>query len=274
LNAAIRPDILFPAYLSGFNLIESFYLAMPFLSWQTVVIGDPLCAPFRSHALTAQEIDRGIDATTETPFFLSERRVQALTAAGTKPQAAKLLLKAEMRLARQDRPGARQALEEATAIDDNAISGHFLLGTLYEQDSQWEAAIDRYRRVIARTPNAPAALNNLAYLLAVRRNAPAEGLPVARRAYEAGKGSAAVSDTLGWIYHLLGNDAEAEPLVTAAGAASSNPETSLHAAVVLRAVGKTRAAVQALERALALDKRLDQREDVQQLQLELGLRAR
>ena len=48
LNATIRPDILFPAYTSGFNLAEAFYLAMPFVSWQTVVIGDPLCAPFRS----------------------------------------------------------------------------------------------------------------------------------------------------------------------------------------------------------------------------------
>ena len=28
-------------------LAESFYLAMPYVSWQTVVIGDPLCAPFR-----------------------------------------------------------------------------------------------------------------------------------------------------------------------------------------------------------------------------------
>ncbi len=36
LDATIRPQILFPAYLAGFNLAESFYLAMPFLSWQTV----------------------------------------------------------------------------------------------------------------------------------------------------------------------------------------------------------------------------------------------
>ncbi len=46
LDAIIRPQILFPAYLAGFNLAESFYLAMPFLSWQDLVIGDPLCAPF------------------------------------------------------------------------------------------------------------------------------------------------------------------------------------------------------------------------------------
>lgn len=46
LDACVRPQILFPAYLSGRNLAEAFYLALPYLSWQSVVIGDPLCAPF------------------------------------------------------------------------------------------------------------------------------------------------------------------------------------------------------------------------------------
>ena len=37
-----RPDLLFPAYLSGRNLAESFYLSIPALSWQNIIIGDPL----------------------------------------------------------------------------------------------------------------------------------------------------------------------------------------------------------------------------------------
>ena len=44
LDATIRPQVLFPAYLAGFNLAEADHLAMPYLSWQTVVIGDPLRA--------------------------------------------------------------------------------------------------------------------------------------------------------------------------------------------------------------------------------------
>jgi uncharacterized protein (TIGR03790 family) len=39
-----RPDILLPAYYSGRNLAESYYLAIPRLSWQNIVVGDPLCA--------------------------------------------------------------------------------------------------------------------------------------------------------------------------------------------------------------------------------------
>lgn len=38
-----RPDLLFPAYVvQGRNLAESYYLAIPALSWMNIVIGDPL----------------------------------------------------------------------------------------------------------------------------------------------------------------------------------------------------------------------------------------
>lgn len=43
LAYTVHPDQLFPAYLGGRNLAESFYLAMPAISWQGIVIGDPLC---------------------------------------------------------------------------------------------------------------------------------------------------------------------------------------------------------------------------------------
>lgn len=46
LDGCPRPDILFPAYLSGRTLGESYYLAIPSLSWMNLVIGDPLCAPY------------------------------------------------------------------------------------------------------------------------------------------------------------------------------------------------------------------------------------
>ena len=39
-----RPDLLLPAYYQGRNLAESYYLAIPRLSWQNIVVGDPLCA--------------------------------------------------------------------------------------------------------------------------------------------------------------------------------------------------------------------------------------
>jgi uncharacterized protein (TIGR03790 family) len=44
LRGCARPDYLLPAYYGGRTLAESYYLALPFLSWQGVVLGDPLCS--------------------------------------------------------------------------------------------------------------------------------------------------------------------------------------------------------------------------------------
>jgi len=39
-----HPEYLFPAYYSGRNLAESYYLSIRSLSWQNIAIGDPLCS--------------------------------------------------------------------------------------------------------------------------------------------------------------------------------------------------------------------------------------
>jgi uncharacterized protein (TIGR03790 family) len=44
LNGCARPDYLLPAYYQGRNLAESYYLSLLYLSWQSVIVGDPLCA--------------------------------------------------------------------------------------------------------------------------------------------------------------------------------------------------------------------------------------
>ncbi len=42
LAGCARPDYVLPAYFQGRNLAESFYLGLPYLSWQGVIFGDPL----------------------------------------------------------------------------------------------------------------------------------------------------------------------------------------------------------------------------------------
>ena len=44
LGQTPRPELLLPAYYQGRNLAESYYLAIRSLSWQNIVIGDPLCS--------------------------------------------------------------------------------------------------------------------------------------------------------------------------------------------------------------------------------------
>ena len=48
--ALARPNILFERYVGGFNLAESFYMASPVTKWKDVVIGDPLCSPYKISA--------------------------------------------------------------------------------------------------------------------------------------------------------------------------------------------------------------------------------
>jgi len=46
LSAMAEPDILFPRYVSGYTMGESYYMASPFLSWRGVVVGDPKMCPY------------------------------------------------------------------------------------------------------------------------------------------------------------------------------------------------------------------------------------
>lgn len=39
-----RPDYLLPAYYHGRNLAESYWMSIPAISWQNIVVGDPLCS--------------------------------------------------------------------------------------------------------------------------------------------------------------------------------------------------------------------------------------
>ena len=71
LGACVRPQVLFPAYLSGLNLAESFYAAIPLLSWQTVVIGDPLTSPFPGTPLPPAEADPPKDPASGLPKYFA-----------------------------------------------------------------------------------------------------------------------------------------------------------------------------------------------------------
>lgn len=45
--AIAEADTLFDRYTSGYNLAESFYAASRYVHWRDMVLGDPLCAPYR-----------------------------------------------------------------------------------------------------------------------------------------------------------------------------------------------------------------------------------
>jgi uncharacterized protein (TIGR03790 family) len=271
LDSTIRPQILFPAYVAGMNLAESFFLAMPDLSWQTIVVGDPLCAPFPRRALTNEQIHKGIDPVSEMPALLTQRRLA--NAGDLNRDALKLAYKAEVRGAADDKATAQALLEKATALEPRLNGAQLILAQMFEQAGDYGKAVERYRRIVENSPNDIIALNNLAYALAERQKAPAEALPVAQKAYRLAPTSAPVIDTLGWVYHLLGDDQQARVFLQQATRVPGAPgEVHFHYAVILNALGDRADAAASLARALQLAPGLKERPDVQAL--EAGLAPR
>jgi uncharacterized protein (TIGR03790 family) len=266
LGGTVRPQILFPAYLAGFSLADAFYLAMPYLSWQTMVIGDPLCAPFQKHVLVPSEIAQGLDPDTDLPALFSKRRLAVLSSGGMNADALKIVLKAEAAQEKGDTQAVEPLLDKAVSLEPRLTAAELQLASLNENRGEYDKAIERYRKVLAVDTGNVIALNNLAYALAVRKHAPEEALPLAERARR-GSNLPVIADTLGWIHHLLGDDAAAAPLIEeAVRGAAGNAEIQLHAAFVHAALGDLARARVELAAAEKLDPSLAQRADVKALE--------
>ena len=292
LDSAIRPDILFPAYLKGMNLAEAFYAAMPHLSWQTIVLGDPLCAPFRAHALTERDIDSGFDAATEMPELFSKRFLALLQ--GPKPEARVAYAKATVRQERGDLAAAGEALRGAIAAEPQFTVARLQLAGLEEGAKRYDEAIVQYRAVLAYAQNQVIALNNLAYLLAVYKDAAEEALPLAERAAaihgnvqnfedvlrlveravtrNVNVNVSTVLDTVAWIQHLLGRHADAARTMAAAisGSPPEDPELFWHAAVIFSDTHDRARATLMLQNALRLNASIADRPEVKELRQHLG----
>jgi uncharacterized protein (TIGR03790 family) len=272
LAATVRPDVLFPAYLAGFNLAEAYYLAMPMISWQNVVLGDPLCAPFRRRTLSRAEIEEGIDAATQSPSLFAARRLAQLktTSPGLPVRALQLMIKAEMLSARGDQAGERAALEEATRVAPNAAQAQLQLALMFYQQQNFPAAIERYRRVVALQPRNASALNNLAFLLVVANNAPSEALPFAKQAVEVSPQNPAAIDTLAWIEYLTGDLASASKRIALAIQGAPNvADIRIHAATIYAAAGARAVAEDQLREALRLQPSLESSPAVKQIRAKL-----
>jgi len=306
LDGSARPQILFPAYVAGFNLAESFYLSIPYLSWQNIVIGDPLCAPFTRANAAAADLAPPLDPETELPAFFSDRRLAVLESYEVRREISRLMLKASARLLHADLPAAAAALEAVTKIEPALNAAHFVLASIYDVLGEVDRSMERYQIILSTAPNDVRSLNNLAYALAVNKKMVKEAKPYAEKAYSiahdnevaltldigyavaARKGTppnvlpfapvgynlaaikAQIADTLGWVHHLLGDNAAADPYLTQAAAGSPNSaEVLFHVAVVKAALSDVETAKKMLDQAMALDEKLAGRADVKELQSKL-----
>jgi uncharacterized protein (TIGR03790 family) len=290
-GSIVRPDILFPAYVAGFNLAEAFYMAMPHLSRRTVVIGDPLCAPFRRTILSRSDIETPSDPVMELSTAFARRRLASLRREYPHVSEGALMLsiRANIYDQRGDAHTAQYLLEAATAFAPDFASAHAQLAVLYDRADQRELAIGRYRRALDAQPayvrgeiveisNSAGfmevrllALNNLAFDLAVYKRAPEEALPFARKALTYGPDDPDLLDTLGWIEHLLGDDNNALMHLRAAVARMPiNADVWLHASVVAMAFDLRADAEKYLNIALQLNAALAGSDEVAALRARIN----
>ena len=271
-ESVVRPEVLFNAYLAGHNLIESFYLALPHLGWQAVVIGDPLCAPFPRKAAEAADLQDDLDPQTGLPVFFSGRRVQAFADAnpGVSRDAAVGWVRSVDLRDRGDLEGARRAVAQSLEQAPNAIGPRLELARIHELGDDIEAANDEYRKILEIQPRQIVALNNLAYSLAVRLGQPAEALPFARRAATLSPQNASILDTLAWIEHLLGDNLTASKrLADAIRRDPTHAEIRLHAAIVHAALQAGPQAEKELKEAIRLNPAYEESEQVKELRQRL-----
>jgi tetratricopeptide (TPR) repeat protein len=171
--------------------------------------------------------------------------------------AIALTLGADAYKQRGDPVGRRARLEEAVAIAPDFALAQFHLAILEDEEGRYDAAIARYRLALdAEPPHArdirwefaeyagaarvrTGALNNLAYALAVHRNAPHEALPLAQHAVAQSPQDAMVLDTLAWVEYLDGDIQNALVHIRASLAIARTSESvQLHAAAILAASGE------------------------------------
>ena len=296
LDASVRPDILFPAYASGRNLAESFYAALPYLSWQTVVLGDPLATAFARTPLGADEADPPLDATTEVSTFFTRRHLAMMHPALSRDAGA-AFIRYQSRTLRNDPAGAREALEAAVAAEPRFIPARLELAAIDDRAGDRDREIAQYRAILTYSPNDPLALNNLAYALAVYRGKPEEALPFAQRATTNARrdpellgGTEILGsyfalgryhreplvpyclDTLAWVQHLLGRDTEAALTIQQARSAEGVQTADMmwHAAVIYASINDQARASVELEAALKIDPDLATRADVKTLRHQLA----
>ena len=248
LDGAFRPGTLLEAWMRGYTLAESYYLALPYLSWQSVVFGDPLArmadAPYDPPQGKGDEPE--LTFTARAALILREGHP------GLNAAAATLMARANMSIARGETAQARGLLEQVTVMAPAYVPGLLALGQVYDAEKRHDLARARYEAVLELEPANVVALNNLAYTVGVHEARPKDALAWAERAGALGSNSPAVLDTLGWIRHLAGDSKGAlAPLRQAVQEADRLCEAWTHLAVVERAAGTGAAAEKAEERARA-----------------------
>lgn len=168
----------------------------------------------------------------------------------------------------------QEAISQYKAVvskNPNYLAGYMALGAIYDQQGNHAEAEAFYRKALEiRKDFAPAA-NNLAWNLAANGGNIDEALGYARTAKEQMPKSAAVMDTLGWIYYLKGSylNAIAE-FQDSLSRDPDNPVINYHLGMAYYKNGQPEKAREPLQRALEIQRDFRGAEEAGRVLEEIG----
>jgi tetratricopeptide (TPR) repeat protein len=149
-------------------------------------------------------------------------------------------------------PAALQAFERAQQLGPNRRGVDALVATTQEQLGKKTEAIANYRKALAKFPDDPVVLNNLAFLVADTGGDTKEALQMVSTAIRKAPNLPQLRDTMAWIHIKGHNTAEALPILQ--GLIKNYPEDNTfryHYAVALMQSGDRAGAKRQAETALS-----------------------
>ena len=247
LDACIRPNILFPAYTMGYNLAESFYMATKYLSWQTTIVGDPLCCPFGNPKIDFK--------ATERHGYFQERKLKIEKLCSAKDKGAeKWNIIGQTYLAKNNLSMAAKAFHEASLLDKKHLSSFIEVAIAYQELDELSQAEDIYREILKINPDCVLALNNFAYLLADKEDKLDEAMFTAKKAFKL-ELSYNVIDTYGWVCYKKKDYSRALKLFEdALQMKPNNPVILFHLGLTYMKLGDHEKAGLMLEKALSISR--------------------
>ncbi len=178
-----------------------------------------------------------------------------------------------------DHEAAAQAFKQAISLAEkrnlpgSRLASYWLsLGSAQEQAGLWPAGLESLKKADMLQPNSASILNYLGYAQLERRENTASAMAAIRQAHEMRSSSAAITDSLGWAYFIIGEHEKAvNYLERALAGEPQDPTINEHLGDAYWTVGRRYEARYAWKSA----KLFADAEDMQRLadKIDMGLRA-
>ena len=157
-------------------------------------------------------------------------------------------------MGRQDYSQAINSYRNALTKSPKSIEAQTKLGMAQELSGDLDSAEASYKAALALDPKDSVAANNLAWLLAVKKQKPKEALPWAQKAVATNPKNANFLDTLGWIMRANGDVPGALTVLKKAQAlAPQDPGISYHLGLAYQESGNPTLAAESFMKALAIN---------------------